>query len=208
MKKFLKFIPLFVIGLIASIAMVGCGSTGKETDKSANIRVAAAMPLAMTYAENGEPCEHDFEAIDVVAATCTEQGYTVYTCTSCGESYNDNFIPALGHTFVDITVPATCTHKGYVTHFCTTCGYEYSDTFVDEKGHTYTEEVVAPTCTEQGYTLHTCSDCGYSFKDSYVEALGHTYLEVVTEPTCTEGGYTTYTCETCGEEKVIPILKR
>ena len=83
MKKFLKFIPLFVIGLIASIAMVGCGSTGKETDKSANIRVAAAMPLAMTYSENGEPCEHDFEAIDVVAATCTEQGYTVYTCTNC-----------------------------------------------------------------------------------------------------------------------------
>ena len=47
----MKFIPLLIIGIIASIAMVGCGSTGKETDKSANIRVAAAMPLAMTYAE-------------------------------------------------------------------------------------------------------------------------------------------------------------
>ena len=30
MKKFLKFIPLLVIGIIASIAMVGCGTTEKE----------------------------------------------------------------------------------------------------------------------------------------------------------------------------------
>ena len=127
MKKFLKFIPLLAIGIIASIAMVGCGNIEKDASTSAKVKVAAAMPLAMTYAESGEPCEHDFEAIKVVAATCTEQGYTVYTCTNCGESYNDNFVPVLGHSFVDITVPATCTHKGYVTHFCTTCGYEYSE---------------------------------------------------------------------------------
>ena len=107
--------------------MVGCGNIEKDASTSAKVKVAAAMPLAMTYAESGEPCEHDFEAIKVVAATCTEQGYTVYTCTNCGESYNDNFVPVLGHSFVDITVPATCTHKGYVTHFCTTCGYEYSE---------------------------------------------------------------------------------
>ena len=112
MKKFLKFIPLLAIGIIASIAMVGCGNIEKDASTSAKVKVAAAMPLAMTYAESGEPCEHDFEAIKVVAATCTEQGYTVYTCTNCGESYNDNFVPVLGHSFVDITVPATCTHKG------------------------------------------------------------------------------------------------
>ena len=82
MKKFLKFIPLLVIGIIASIAMVGCGTTEKEASVSTKVKVAAAMPLAMTYAESTEPCEHDFEAIDVVAATCTEQGYTVYTCTN------------------------------------------------------------------------------------------------------------------------------
>ena len=92
MKKFLKFIPILVIGIIASIAMVGCGNIEKDASASAKVRVAAAMPLSMTYSENGETCEHDFEAIKTVAATCTEQGYTVYTCTNCGESYNDNFI--------------------------------------------------------------------------------------------------------------------
>ena len=125
MKKFLKFIPLLIIGIIASIAMVGCGNIEKDASTTANVKVAAAMPLAMTYSENGEPCEHDFEAVEMVAATCTEQGYIVYICTNCGESYTDNFVPALGHSFVDITVPATCTHKGYVTHFCTTCGLLY-----------------------------------------------------------------------------------
>lgn len=93
----------------------------------------AAKPMSVTYAESTEPCEHDFEAIKVVAATCTEQGYTLYSCDKCGENYTDDFVDALGHTFVDIYVPETCTHKGYVTHFCTTCGYEYSDTYVDEK---------------------------------------------------------------------------
>ena len=121
MKKFLKFIPLLAIGIIASIAMVGCGNIEKDASASAKVRVAAAMTLAMTFSENAEACEHDFEAIKTVAATCTEQGYTVYTCNKCGESYNDNFVPVLGHSFVDITVPATCTHKGYVTHFCTAC---------------------------------------------------------------------------------------
>ena len=99
MKKFLKFIPLLIIGIIASIAMVGCGNIEKDASTSAKVKVAAAMPLAMTYSESGEPCEHDFEAINVVAATCTEQGYTVYTCTNCGERYTDNFVPALGHSF-------------------------------------------------------------------------------------------------------------
>ena len=53
MKKFLKFIPLLIIGIIASIAMVGCGITEKEASASAKVKVAAAMPLAMTYSESG-----------------------------------------------------------------------------------------------------------------------------------------------------------
>ena len=78
MKKFLKFIPLLIIGIIASIAMVGCGNIEKDASTSANVKVAAAMPLAITYSENGEPCEHDFEAIDVVAALYGAGLYGLY----------------------------------------------------------------------------------------------------------------------------------
>ena len=50
-----------------------------------------------------DSCQHDYEATQLVAATCTEQGYTVYTCSNCGDSYTDNFVAANGHTFQDIT---------------------------------------------------------------------------------------------------------
>ena len=200
MKKFLKIIPVLALGLIAALGFAGCAETSGQEPASA--AATAAMANAVTYSVPDSGCEHDYDAVQTVAATCAEQGYTVYTCTKCGGSYTDNFVAAEGHAFQEITVPATCTHKGYVTHFCTACGYEYSDTFVNEKGHSYSDEVTAPTCTEQGYTTHTCSDCGYSYKDSYVPALGHAYAEVVTEPTCLEGGYTTYTCQNCGDEVV------
>ena len=52
-------------------------------------------------------CEHDYKAV-VTAPTCTEKGYTTYTCTKCGESYIDNEAAALGHSFVD----GVCTRCG------------------------------------------------------------------------------------------------
>ena len=42
--------------------------------------------------------EHDYEAM-VTAPTCTEQGYTTYTC-ACGDSYVDGYVDATGeHTY-------------------------------------------------------------------------------------------------------------
>ncbi|MGN1328431.1 MAG: fibronectin type III domain-containing protein [Eubacterium sp.] len=35
----------------------------------------------------------------VVAPTCTEDGYTQYTCSVCGSSYKENVIKATGHNF-------------------------------------------------------------------------------------------------------------
>ena len=186
-KRFLIAIPILAMGLVAAFAAAGCAGTESE-EPSAAKTLMATRTSTVTYAAVDDSCQHDYEATQLIAATCTEQGYTVYTCSNCGDSYTDNFVAANAHTFQEILVPATCTRKGYVTHFCTTCGYEYSDTFVDETGHTYTDEVTAPTCTEQGYTTHTCQTCGYSYKDSFVEALGQYYLEVITEPTCLECG--------------------
>lgn len=53
------------------------------------------------------PCSHSYQA-SAVAATCTEPGYTLYTCSKCGESYRGNFVPSLGHSFVN----GTCTRCG------------------------------------------------------------------------------------------------
>ena len=54
---------------------------------------------------------HSYTA-NVVAPTCTENGYTTYTC-SCGDNYTADEVAALGHTFVDGK--------------CTACGAEDPD---------------------------------------------------------------------------------
>ena len=52
------------------------------------------------------PHTHTYEAT-VTAPTCTEQGYTTYTC-ECGESYVADYVEATGHTYEN----GTCTLCG------------------------------------------------------------------------------------------------
>ena len=115
---------------------------------------------------------HSYKAA-VTAPTCTEQGYTTHTCTTCKDSYIDSKVPAKGHTFTD----ATCT----APKTCADCG----KTEGAAKGHTWE----GATCIE----AKTCTTCG----KTEGAAKGHNYQVVVTHPTCTTGGYSTYTCTVC-----------
>ena len=205
------------------------------------------------------PHTHDYKAV-VTKPTCTQAGYTTYTC-SCGDSYKSDYKDALGHDYQNgtctrcgakdpsVTPPhthdyksvvtkPTCTEQGYTTYTCSICGDSYKGDYKDARGHLfvlgkclrcgeqdpdshtheYTKTVVAPTCTTRGYTEHVCS-CGSSYKTDYTAALGHDYKNglctrcgakdpgahthdykaTVTKPTCTERGYTTYTCSVCGD---------
>ena len=150
--------------------------------------------------------EHTLEKTTVVDPTCTEQGYTVYTCTACGEELKADFVPATGHSYEASVVAPTCEKDGYTNHVCSVCGDSYRDNYVDAAGHQYTDTVTAPTCTASGYTTHTCSVCGHSYVDSVVPATGHTYTESVTAPTCTNAGYTTHLCSVCGHSYVDSIV--
>jgi hypothetical protein len=42
--------------------------------------------------------EHDYTG-EVTAPTCTEDGFTTYTCSICGDTYVGDTIPALGHDY-------------------------------------------------------------------------------------------------------------
>ena len=204
---------------------------------------------------------HSYTAA-VTAPTCTEQGYTTYTC-SCGDSYKSDYKDALGHDYKNgactrcgakdpgatpphthdyksVVTKPTCTQAGYTTYTCS-CGSSYKTDYTAALGHDYKNGtctrcgakdpgvtpphthdyksvVTKPTCTERGYTEHVCS-CGSSYKTDYTAALGHDYKNglctrcgakdpsahthdykaTVTKPTCTERGYTTYTCSVCGD---------
>ncbi len=151
--------------------------------------------------------EHDY-LVTVVEATCTEGGYTLYTCRNCGHNYRDQLTEALGHTWGawTVTQAPTCEHAGVETRICGRCGESETRT-VEALGHTYTVTVVEPTCTEDGYSLHTCERCGYSYRDNIVKATGHSWGDwtVTKAATCEKDGVETRTCANCGETETRPV---
>ena len=117
--------------------------------------------------------EHHYTP-SVTAPTCTERGYTTYTCTECGESYVDDYTDALGHDMVTdaAAVPATCTETGLTEgSHCSRCDYVVAPTVTSALGHDYQETVVAATEEAGGYTEHTCSRCGDSYRDNETDPL-------------------------------------
>ena len=52
----------------------------------------------VTVADEGSAPGHSYVPT-VVPATCTTQGYTVYTCARCSDSYAGNYTNPLGHSF-------------------------------------------------------------------------------------------------------------
>ena len=157
-----------------------------------------------------EAHEHSYTAV-VTAPTCTEKGYTTHTC-SCGDSYVDTYVDALGHAWDNgkVTKEPTETETGVKTFTCTRCGETKTEVIPAlSHEHSYKAVVTDPTCTAKGYTTHTCA-CGDSYVDTYVDALGHAWDngKVTKEPTETETGVKTFTCTRCGETKTesIPVV--
>lgn len=143
---------------------------------------------------------HEYRA-SVVAPSCTEGGYTEYTC-ACGDRHTGTKTAAKGHTWTDWVTQKepTASAEGSEKRTCTNCDvYEERTLAKLPAGHThsYTEKTVPATCTAGGYTLHTCS-CGVSYKDNEMAATGHKYTDNVTASTCTAEGYTLHKCA-CGD---------
>ncbi len=153
---------------------------------------------------------HEYKSV-VTASTCTEQGFTTYTC-ECGDIYIDDYVDALGHTEEIIpAVEPTCTETGLTEGVkCSVCGDTITEQeIVPETGHA--EEIipaVAPTCTETGLTEGTkCSVCGETLTEQKeLPANGHTPANAIEEnyvlPTCIENGSKDVVvyCSLCGEE--------
>ena len=136
---------------------------------------------------------HVYEA-EITYPTCTEGGYTTYTC-ACGDSYTDDYADPTGHDYTEweIEVFPTCQGSGTLRRECLACGLE-DKIFSTPAEHQYEAVVTEPTCTEEGYTTYTCH-CGDSYIDDYLPATGHNFGEW----TPTAPGVEERSCETCGE---------
>ena len=161
-----------------------------------------------TKLEAEDVLPHSFGAGKLVAATCTQEGYTLRKCSVCGFEDKQDVKEALGHEFKETeTVTPTCEVDGYVESQCKTCGEIKRENVVKATGHDWQKGAVyAPTCTDKGYTEYTCKNenCDLKTKiDDEVDALGHSFgpWEIVTEPTAGENGSEKRVCDTCMEEE-------
>ena len=116
-----------------------------------------------------EPHIHSYEPV-VTTPTCTEQGYTTYTC-ACGDSYVDDYMGAVGHNFQN--------------GICTGCGEELepikshigvSNTMGSTSG-THLEVIDFPVLP---YSVYEISDGIYGLEDilsTKTEALAAYYVD-------------------------------
>jgi len=136
-----------------------------------------------------EKIAHEYVSVKT-EPTCENGGYTTYLC-ECGDSYETDLIPALGHAFNKIVEEkqATCTESGYLTVECENCGATQTTNY-QALGH---DEVQA-TCETDGY----CRVCG----EVLSQKLGHAWNFIYDQkPTCEEDGFVVYGCGICGNEK-------
>ena len=86
------------------------------------LMICGIMPLNVT-AQEAEHTHYYFATVTV--PTCTEQGYTTYTC-ACGESYVGDLVDAIGeHSFSEwrVSKPATFAEEGEETRECIKCSH-------------------------------------------------------------------------------------
>lgn len=142
-----------------------------------------------------------------IAPTCTEDGYVIYKCTVCGDTYMEKGKPALGHKeIVDNVVEPTCIKSGLTEgSHCVVCKQIIVEQeVIAAKGHAaQTINGTPATCTENGLTDgKKCSVCGEILEaQKEIPATGHT-VNVINkkDATCTEDGYSgDKICSVCNE---------
>ncbi len=106
-----------------------------------------------------DSCRHTMYTTDegvVHAPTCSNRGYTAYTCEICRYVCQDDLVSSTGIHIPsgDGVVTEPSCQSGYTTYECSVCKQEYQDDFVAAI-HQYNAE---KTCTECGYKPYTRVD--------------------------------------------------
>jgi len=152
-----------------------------------------------------EKTSHEY-IYSTVPSGCTTRGYTTYTCTGCGFSYQDNFTEP-EHKFGDWQItPATCEDTGLKVRSCP-CGTLHEEEELPATGHSFGDwvTVLEPECETKGLEKRSCH-CGETEENELPET-GHSYGDWVNvnEPDCDSEGLKKRTCP-CGDvdEEIIP----
>ena len=158
------------------------------------------------YGENGTAktqtasCTKENATVVVTAPTCTEKGYSTYTCKDCGYVWVADEVSAKGHDYTRkiykeeyLHLPQDCVNPNIYFYACLSCGKNGKDetdtnkytnlTFEADKplGHTWVEKIADEykisdaTCTTAAKYYKSCSVCSIKSEESFTvtEAFGH-----------------------------------
>lgn len=144
---------------------------------------------------------HNYNSV-ITEATCDEQGYTIHTCDTCGDSYIDSYTNVNGHNYNSVITTPTCTEQGYTTYTCDKCGDSYVDVYtnIDLTNHDLVSHGgKVATCTNVGWSDYvTCNRCDYSTYQEIPIKGHHEVCHSGKAATCTDIGWNDYvTCDRC-----------
>ena len=160
--------------------------------------------------------DHTYET-EVVAPTCTEQGYTLHTCKGCGDSYKDTYVSALGHSYGEPSWAWSEDYTNATATFTCTNDSEHVNTLTA----TVTDEVTTPaTCTTDGekdYTATvtfnnqtytdvktvTVKKTGHSISGNSCVNCGQPASEGLDMVLISEGEYTVSGIGTCTDTEIL-----
>lgn len=157
---------------------------------------------------------HNYEFTKTVAATCTKDGYNLYTCKNDASHTKKDVIKASGHKYThktDSYTEPTCTENGKYREYdeCVNCGdvvneeWKSVDALGHEAGEPIIENKVDPTTEKEGgydivvYCTRKHNGCGKSEisrkhiildKLKHEHTVGKPVVENKIDATCTKGG--------------------
>ena len=147
----------------------------------------------------GQNCEHDYES-KKIEVTCTEDGYTLYTCNLCGDSYKGDIVPSTGHQ-TKVSTPGyapTCEESGMTDEYsCTICNKLVKPAEkIFALGHEYGKwvEATKPTKETTGLLTKTCEIDKSHVQEIVLPKLikCDDYVYEINNPTCTSEGLETF----------------
>ncbi|MBQ8028843.1 MAG: hypothetical protein IJ262_05505 [Clostridia bacterium] len=162
---------------------------------------------------NAKTCNYKVTAD--VASTCKTYGYTTYTCSDCGHSYNDyktalDFTNHEGEEEIRIAFEATCSSNGYTGDiYCLGCGSKKtSGTTIVADPSVHPHENMKDygkqdsTCQTEGYKAYRyCASCGtYEIPKETIAKKSHKFTSYAPN----NDGTHTSTCDTCNASVAAP----
>lgn len=107
-------------------------------------------------------CEHEYQQVENVVATCSQEGKIVNECKLCGREEIE-VSDKKGHKWkLDSSVPPTCTEDGYSIEKCENCSATNRIKGENANGHTMIQKSqTKPTYDSEGKVTNECSECGF-----------------------------------------------